>query len=161
MEEGPDGWGPITWMRDRVAEAVGRPIVLPHRGDDGAPGYKMLSGVFAEAAEEARPRGGRAAGQPGRPWALGAIRQCSSASLAKGVLCRQERGSNLQTKAVAPGAVPQAALARGQPSMAFRGGTPGPGRVMAVAPLAPPRGCLSLLRWSAAFRATDPVEEDP
>ena len=88
VEDRPDGWGPVTRVRDRVAEAVRGPVVVPHRRNNWAPNDQMLPGLLAESAEEARPGRGWAIRKPGRPWAPGNVSQRPSACVAKGVLCR-------------------------------------------------------------------------
>ena len=55
VQECPDGRGPLSWVRDRMAEAVGRLEILPHRSDHGAPSSQVLAGLFAEAAKVAGP----------------------------------------------------------------------------------------------------------
>ena len=67
VQECPDGRGPLSWVCDRMAEAVGRLKILPHRGDNGAPGSQVLAGLFAEAAEVTGPLRWGADEQPGRP----------------------------------------------------------------------------------------------
>ena len=53
VQEYPDGRGPLPWVCDRVAEAMGRLEILPHCNDHGAPSSQVLAGLFAEAAKVA------------------------------------------------------------------------------------------------------------